>query len=179
MTAGRRRSPGATAVTKDAIENAADFLKDLPEKPKDSWSLREAIEQLQDSIKAALDRGYTHEEVSEMLTQKGIRISPSSLKSYLAATSRNRAAGDSPKRKRSIRSKAEALTPAESDDLTLSTADPADADEVATDSKRTTRSAASSKTKSVAKPKTTTARSAAKKTTATSSTRGRGKRAMS
>jgi hypothetical protein len=61
------------------------MLQTLPAKPRDSWSLREAITLLHDSILTALNRGYTYEEVSAMLGEQGVNIPASSLKRYLAA----------------------------------------------------------------------------------------------
>lgn len=86
---GRRRS--STMIQKDAIEQANIALQQLPEKPKDNWSLREAIDALKDTILTALDRGYTYEEVAAFLSEQGVKISPSSLKSYLTAARRDAA----------------------------------------------------------------------------------------
>lgn len=89
----KKRSPTSAAVQKNAIDQATLLLKQLPEKPKEVWSLREAIEKLKDTITAALHKGYSYEEVSAMLTEKGVKISASSLKSYLAATKKDKSAG--------------------------------------------------------------------------------------
>jgi hypothetical protein len=105
MAAKRGRSPAAATITQNSIDEATTALNGLPEKPKTSWSLREAVNQLQGTINAALERGYSHQEVAEMLGEQGIRISPASLKSYLAAI--NRDAGTStPKRRRSSKANA-------------------------------------------------------------------------
>lgn len=109
MAAKRGRSPAAATITQNSIDEATAALNGLPEKPKTSWSLREAVSQLQGTINAALERGYSHQEVAEMLGEQGIRISPASLKSYLAAI--NRDSGTSAPRRR--RSSAKASAPAE------------------------------------------------------------------
>ena len=88
-TTTRRRPSSSVSVQKHSIHQATQHLAQLPEKPRDAWSLREAIEQLKDPIDGALGRGYTHEEIAGMLSEKGVKISPSSLKSYLAATRKN------------------------------------------------------------------------------------------
>lgn len=88
-TTTRRRPSSSVSVQKHSIHQATQHLAQLPEKPRDAWSLREAIEQLKDPIDGALSRGYTHDEIAGMLSEKGVRISPSSLKSYLAATRKN------------------------------------------------------------------------------------------
>jgi hypothetical protein len=80
----KQRPPASVAVSKANIEQATLTLQELPPKTKDTWSLREAVTLLQDSITTALDRGYSYEEVSTMLAGKGVSITPSSLKRYLA-----------------------------------------------------------------------------------------------
>jgi hypothetical protein len=86
--AGKRRSPTSTLVSKNSIQKASTALVDLPEKPKEIWSLREAIDALKDQIGLALDRGYTYPEISQMLTQRGVEISASTLKYYLSSVKR-------------------------------------------------------------------------------------------
>ena len=85
MAGAKRRSPTATLVSKAAISQASLTLIDLPEKPKEIWSLREAINALQDQIILALDRGYDYTEIATMLTKQGVEISPSTLKYYLSS----------------------------------------------------------------------------------------------
>ncbi|MGG6293997.1 hypothetical protein ACQ4M4_06200 [Leptolyngbya sp. AN02str] len=92
-TSTKKRLPGSVLVGKSAIHQATSLLEQLPDKPKDQWSLREAIDMLREPIHVALDRGYSHDEVADMLADKGIRISVSSLKRYLAATRRTAPAG--------------------------------------------------------------------------------------
>jgi hypothetical protein len=59
-------------------------LPEKPPKPTREWSIREAIALLQDVILAALDKGYSHEDVAALLNQAGIPVSPSSLRYYLS-----------------------------------------------------------------------------------------------
>lgn len=80
----KQRPPASVAVSKANIDQATLTLQELPPKAKDTWSLREAVTLLQDSITTALDRGYSYEEVSTMLAGKGVNITASSLKRYLA-----------------------------------------------------------------------------------------------
>jgi hypothetical protein len=80
----RQRPSAAAAVTKAAIAQATKMLDELPARPKESWSLREAVNMLQDSITTALSRGYSYEEVTVLLAGKGVDITASSLKRYLA-----------------------------------------------------------------------------------------------
>lgn len=92
MAARKGRSPVAASITQQSIEDATSALSTLPEKQKTHWSLREAVHQLQGTINTALERGYSYPEVADMLGEQGIRISPTSLRSYLAASSRDAAA---------------------------------------------------------------------------------------
>lgn len=100
MVATKRRSPTSTLVSKDSITGASTALQDLPEKPKEIWSLREAISLLKDQIVSALDRGYTYTEVSQMLSSKGVEISPSTLKYYLSSARKEDGNGAKPRRRR-------------------------------------------------------------------------------
>jgi len=84
MTPTNRRSPTSTLVHQSAITQATDALKQLPGKPKDVWSVGEVLDLILDTIRATLTKGYSHAEVAEMLTERGIRITPTSLKYYLA-----------------------------------------------------------------------------------------------
>ncbi|HTL88687.1 MAG TPA: hypothetical protein VL134_04750 [Leptolyngbya sp.] len=100
MVTTKRRSPTSTLVSKDSISGASSALQDLPEKPKEIWSLREAINLLKDQITLALDRGYSYTEVSQMLSSKGVEISPSTLKYYLSSARKEDGSGAKPRRRR-------------------------------------------------------------------------------
>jgi hypothetical protein len=76
----------AAEISKNSIEQVSLSLQDLPEKPKDSYSLREAIALMHSSITTALSRGYKHEEISKLLASQGIKITASSLRRYLSIT---------------------------------------------------------------------------------------------
>jgi hypothetical protein len=84
MTSSSKRVPPPTLVSKAAIEKATMSLQDLPERPRERWSLREAISLLRDEITDALNKGYTYEEIAALLNQRGIQIRASSLKYYLS-----------------------------------------------------------------------------------------------
>jgi hypothetical protein len=88
MVKASKRLPSSVSVSKSALDNATLSLQGLPDKPKDNWSLREAVSVLQESISAALSKGYSYDEVAKMLSGKGVEISASSLKSYLSAAKR-------------------------------------------------------------------------------------------
>lgn len=77
------KRPKATVVKQDSIEQTNTFLQSLPEKPKENLSLREAIDQMQDSLREALSKGYNYQELAALLTEQGIKISAFTLKNYV------------------------------------------------------------------------------------------------
>ncbi|HEY9661249.1 MAG TPA: hypothetical protein V6C65_22575, partial [Allocoleopsis sp.] len=81
-----------------AIDQVGTTLQDLPEKPRENLSLREAVATLQDSITTALDRGYSYEEVVSILSRQRVDITVASLKRYLAAARKQ--TEDQPKKMR-------------------------------------------------------------------------------
>ncbi len=105
----RRRS--STSIPQSVVDQASTALEQLPEKPKENLSLKEAVAALKDTITAALERGYSYEEVAAMLSEQGVKISASSLKSYLSAIQRTSAA--KPVRGRGRKAKATAATTTE------------------------------------------------------------------
>jgi hypothetical protein len=100
MISTTRRSPNATLVTKTAIDQASEALQELPEKTKEKLSLREAVDVLRDHITAALDKGYSYDDIAVMLAKQGVSIAPSSLKHYLARSNRQLKKGTTQTRRR-------------------------------------------------------------------------------
>lgn len=90
MVRANKRLPSSVSVSKSALDSVTSALQSLPEKPKENWSLREAVSVLQETISAALSKGYSYDEVAKMLSGKGVDISASSLKSYLSAAKRQK-----------------------------------------------------------------------------------------
>jgi hypothetical protein len=82
------KRPKAASINPSAVEDAAALLEGLPEKQKESFSLREAVSALQDQIKTALAKGYTYDDVAQMLAKRGIEISASTLKNYVPSGKR-------------------------------------------------------------------------------------------
>lgn len=79
----RTRKPSRTAqIQLGTVKQTRTALQSLPE--KELISLREAIHQLRDPINAALDKGYSYEEIAIMLQRRGIAIGVSALRRYLA-----------------------------------------------------------------------------------------------
>lgn len=106
MPTPNKRSSSPSAVAKTALEQATLALSELPEKPRDIWSLKEAVAFMQESITAALDKGYSHEEVAGMLAQNGVDIRAASLKYYLAALKRDQDSTTKTKTRRTRRPRA-------------------------------------------------------------------------
>jgi hypothetical protein len=188
MARTRKRSSASASVSQSAIETTRSTLNELETKPKENLSLREAIGELHESITDALNRGYSYEEVVEILATQGVTITVASLKRYLAAARKE--VSDKPKRTRRTSNRSRKTQPEKQSELS-STASPGEASpdeaEVASEvaeptrKRRTTsraknsstttsstRSAAKTKTAAKAKP---TSRS--KTTTSRPSVRGR------
>lgn len=109
MAAVTTKRSKASAVKQASIQDTNAFLQSLPEKPKEDLSLRESVEQMRDSVRAALAKGYTYQELAAMLTEKGIRISAFTLKNYVPS-GRRRSTKEHPAKaipKRGRKSKAE------------------------------------------------------------------------
>jgi hypothetical protein len=183
MVTTKRRSPTSTLVSKSSIDQAASILEDLPEKPKEIWSLREAIDLLKDQISAALDRGYSYIEVSKMLTEKGVEISPSTLKYYLSSARKDKD-GTKPKTRRRRKSQNLSVSPETlnlqngAGDSDKNAATKLDAEVAPAKRTRGTATKATSTDTAPAKTTATKAKAAATKTTTkTPATRGRKKAA--
>jgi hypothetical protein len=153
MATATSKRPKAASVKHASLEQTGAFLQALPEKPKEEFSLKEAIAQLQAPIQAALAKGYSYQELAAMLAETGIHISAFTLKNYAPSGKR-----------RSNKEKSAAKSPVRSGSKTKSE-QPAVADQSATSSQSTTEKTSRAKTSptadSTSKPsrgrKTTTA----------------------
>lgn len=88
MVVSTRKRPKNLSVSKSALDQAGSLLQDLPQKAKEDLSLREAVDQLQEQIRAALAKGYSYDEVAILLDGEGIEISSSTLKRYVSLSGR-------------------------------------------------------------------------------------------
>lgn len=81
----------------ETVEQIRAKMKELPpvENKKRTVSKQEAIKLLAKDIKAMQARGYTLEQVSELLKQLGVSLATPTLRSYL----RRSGGGTSPKKK--------------------------------------------------------------------------------
>lgn len=89
-TAFKGRSKSA-AVSRDVVESAGSFLATLPEKPKEELSLRESMGHLRESVQAALAKGYSYQDLADLLGKQGINISATTLKNYVPSGKRQAA----------------------------------------------------------------------------------------
>lgn len=70
-------------ITPDMISELRGTLAELPEKPKTLLTARDAVAALAPEIHAARASGYGLADIAGLLQERGIRVSPSTLGSYL------------------------------------------------------------------------------------------------
>ena len=108
----------------DKLQTTLEKLGQLKEKPKSELTLRESIYYLRDKLKSALKKGYSYQDLSEILAEQEILISAATLKQYLTeinkqSTSR-RKRSKSGQSQKSTSSSAQSSLKASSEDVTLS-----------------------------------------------------------
>ncbi|MEL7419595.1 MAG: hypothetical protein AAGK10_13610 [Cyanobacteria bacterium J06555_3] len=67
----------------DTLQTALEKLEQLKTKPKSELNLRESIFFLKDKLNSALKKGYSYQDLSEVLEEQDILISAATLKQYL------------------------------------------------------------------------------------------------
>jgi hypothetical protein len=72
------------SIKKSALDKTVAELKKLPTKPKDVFSLRDAVYEIYADIQSVLAKGYSFDEVAALLSKGGIEIKGITLKQYLA-----------------------------------------------------------------------------------------------
>lgn len=75
----------------DQLEATLAELDQLEEKQKEELTLRESIYFLRDKLKRALKKGYSYQDLSEILEEQGILISAATLKQYLTESNKKAA----------------------------------------------------------------------------------------
>ena len=70
-------------ISIDKLQTTLVELERLAEKPKEELSLRESIYFLRDKLRNALKKGYSYQDISNLLEQQEILISAATLKQYL------------------------------------------------------------------------------------------------
>ena len=68
------------------LETTIDKLDKLHKKPKAEFTLRETIYQLRHKLNSALKKGYSYEDLAQILESQHITISPRTLQQYLSDT---------------------------------------------------------------------------------------------
>ena len=72
----------------DKLQLTLVKLEQLEEKPKEELSVRESIYFLRDKLRSALKKGYSYQDLSEILEKQEILISAATLKQYLTESSK-------------------------------------------------------------------------------------------
>ena len=67
----------------DKLQATLSKLEQLEQKQREELTLRESIYLLRDKLRAALKKGYSYEDLSEILEAEGILVSAATLKQYL------------------------------------------------------------------------------------------------
>ena len=78
------------------LETAIDKLDKLHKKPKAEFTLRETIYQLRHKLNSALKKGYSYEDLAQILESQHITISPRTLQQYLSDTRKRSASKPKP-----------------------------------------------------------------------------------
>lgn len=67
----------------DLLQATLEKLEQLEQKQQEELTLRESIYLLRDKLRGALKKGYSYQDLSEILEQQGILVSAATLKQYL------------------------------------------------------------------------------------------------
>ncbi len=89
----------AQMVKLQTIHQTVDVLKQLPKKQKEDFALREAVYEMHQQIEDVLKRGYSFDEVAEILSQNGVVVKGVTLKQYLTTFRREKSRKRSESRK--------------------------------------------------------------------------------
>lgn len=77
------RTKTGQKIPLEKVQATLSQLEQLEEKAKEELSLRESIYFLREKLQSALKKGYTYQDLSEILAQQEIKISAATLKQYL------------------------------------------------------------------------------------------------
>ncbi|MCC5600748.1 hypothetical protein [Nostoc favosum] len=77
-----RTTPGQK-IPIDKLQTTLGELEKLEEKVKEELSLRESIYFLREQLQSALKKGYSYQDLSELLEKQEIKVSAATLKQYL------------------------------------------------------------------------------------------------
>ena len=85
----------------DRLNTALTALDQLESKPKSELTLRESIYFLRDKLNSALKKGYSYEDLSEILAEQEILVSAATLKLYLTEGSKTKKSSSRKKKSKS------------------------------------------------------------------------------
>jgi hypothetical protein len=77
----------------DKLQATREKLEQLEKKRSEELTLRESIYLLRDKLRGALKKGYSYQDLSEILEQQGILVSAATLKQYLTESNKEAAKG--------------------------------------------------------------------------------------
>ena len=77
-----RTTPGQK-IPIDKLQTTLGELEKLEEKAKEELSLRESIYFLREQLQSALKKGYSYQDLSQLLEKQEIKVSAATLKQYL------------------------------------------------------------------------------------------------
>lgn len=90
QSGSKRRILTSTVVPKAIVEQAHLSLAELAKKPKENALLRDAVEQTLDAIATILDKGYSPDEVADLMRKNGFSLNLSKLRQGGAAKGNSR-----------------------------------------------------------------------------------------
>lgn len=77
----------------DKLQATLEKLEQLEKKRSEELTLRESIYLLRDKLRGALKKGYSYQDLSEILEQQGILVSAATLKQYLTESNKEASKG--------------------------------------------------------------------------------------
>ena len=101
------------STNNDKIAKAASALDALTPKPTTPKGAMAIVDALYDKISAAIEKGYTYDEISKLLAEADVKISASTLRQYYKQRSEGAKKRPRAKRKTAGEGNASGKTPAE------------------------------------------------------------------
>ncbi|MFN6568530.1 hypothetical protein A6770_00495 [Nostoc minutum NIES-26] len=77
------RTKSGQKISIHKLQASVAELEKLEEKPKEELTLRESIYFLRTQLQSAMEKGYSYQDLSEILAAQEIKISAATLKQYL------------------------------------------------------------------------------------------------
>jgi hypothetical protein len=102
-----RLNSNMVRIAAEKLESALSRLDALDVKKQSEYSLRESIKQILPSIQSVIEKGYSFDEVANLLQQDEINISGTTLRQYVREFSKGKSSGVKAKKNEDKSSKAE------------------------------------------------------------------------